>query len=226
MSFIDITARQVLLNRGEKTAPVIYLIDSPEHPFGSEQFSGYFCSIVTVPVRQWNDSLTPWPAKRIYREEQDFTGQAMSTLRELTGETIPAIETAEGIIPARRAICGYSLAGLFSLYALTHCDEFAACACVSGSLWYEGWVEHLRTLDLNLRGRFAYLSIGTKEKRGGTPLMRTVQDNMEDCADILRGRGCSVRYVTGPGNHLQFVSERLASGLSALDGFLSEGMQR
>lgn len=225
MSFIDFTARQVLWGEGGKAAPVIYLIDSPEHPFITEQFTGCFCSLVAVPVRQWNDSLTPWPAKRIYREGSDFTGQAMSTLHELTGEVIPAIEAAERITPPARAICGYSLAGLFSLYALTHCDEFAACACVSGSLWYEGWVEHLRTLDLDLRGRFAYLSVGTKEKRGGTPLMRTVQDNMEACSTILRDYGCTVSYVTGPGNHLQFVSERLTSGLSALDRFLSEGVQ-
>jgi hypothetical protein len=74
---------------------------------------------------------------------------------------------------------------------------------------------------MDLTGCFAFLSVGTKEKRGGTPLMRTVQTNMEACARILQERGCDVRYVTGPCNHLQHVPERFDAGLSALDSFLA-----
>ena len=141
---------------------------------------------------------------------------------DIVDELIPQVEAEHGLSPTARAICGYSLGGLFSLYALTHADAFAACACLSGSVWYEGWVEHLRELPLDLTGRFAYLSLGTKERRAARPILKTVQDRMEVCADILRARGCEVAYRTGPGNHLQHIPERFDAGISALDAFLSQ----
>ena len=51
--------------------------------------------------------------------------------------------------------------------------------------------------------------------------MRTVQDNMETCAQILQDRGCHACLQLTPGNHLQHVPERLEAGINALDGFLS-----
>lgn len=43
---------------------------------------------------------------------------------------------------------------------------------------------------------------------------------MAASADILRERGCEVRFEVGPGNHMQHHEERLAKGLTAVDGFL------
>ena len=221
MSQIDITQRRVYAGTLGSPAPVIYVIDSPEHPFDTEPLQGHVATIVTLPVTDWNAALTPWPAPGIYRGEPDFGGQSQQTLAELTGTLIPAIEADEGLFPASRAICGYSLGGLFALYALTHCDDFAACACLSGSVWYEGWVEHLQELPLDLTGRFAYFSIGTKERKAARPILKTVQDRMEQCVAILRERGCEVEYRTGPGNHMQRVNERLGAGLDALDAFVA-----
>jgi len=206
---------------GGKTAPVIYVIDSPEHPIDlAGPAEGVACTIVTVPVANWNDSLTPWPAPGLYRGEPDFGGHAARTLSDLCNRAIPAIELEAGLHPNKRAICGYSLAGLFSLYAFVHSAQLDACACLSGSVWYDGWVEHLRSLDLGGAGRFAFLSVGTKEKRAALATLRRVQDNMAQCADILRERGCAVEYSLGPGNHMSFIPERYAAGLHALDAFL------
>lgn len=222
MGYIDDTVCTVHMGSLGHSSPVVYLIDSPEHPFDvSSLADGRPCTLVTIPVRDWGDALTPWPAAGLYREEPDFGGHASATLSELLEKTIPSLEDTWGLSPSARAICGYSLGGLFSLYAFTHCDAFVACGCLSGSVWYEGWVDYLRKRELDVAGRFAFLSVGTKEKRGGNPLMRTVQRCMEACTDILRDHGCEVQYVTGPGNHLQFISERFDAGLSALDGFLT-----
>ena len=210
------------MGAGGVAAPVIYAVDSPERPFDiGGVAAGIACAIVTVPVANWNDNLTPWLAPGLYRGEPDFGGNAARTLAALCDRVIPAIEREAGLHPAKRAICGYSLGGLFALYAFTHCKHFDACACLSGSVWYEGWVEHLRALEVNGNGRFAYLSIGTKEKRAALAALKRVQDNMAQCADILRGRGCTVEYAIGPGNHLSFIPERFAAGLAALDAFLN-----
>lgn len=213
-----------VLRRGPSggSAPAIYVIDAPEHPFDLAPLVGDLSStVVSVPVRNWGDALTPWPAAALYRGEPDYGGGAPQTLERLLSELVPGVEAAEGLCPRARAICGYSLGGLFALHAFTHTDAFRACACLSGSVWYEGWVEHLASLDLNLEGRFAFLSLGTKEKRGARPLMRTVEDRMGACAEILRKHGCTVHYELGPGNHFQHIDERYAAGLAALDTFLS-----
>ena len=225
--FIDVASCTLHLGSGGSGAPVIYVIDSPEHPVGLASLAvGLRSNVVGIPVRDWGDSLTPWPASGLYRGEPDFGGRAHDTLAELCGHAIPNIERHNVLTPCSRAICGYSLAGLFALFALLHSDEFSGCACLSGSVWYEGWVEHLRTSDANLEERFAFLSVGTKEKRGARPILHGVQDNMQDCVRILETRGCTVRYQTGPGGHLQFVSERFDAGLGALDEWLSDTRQR
>ena len=203
-------------------APVIYIVDAPEHPFElDEVVAGLASTVVRIPIGSWNDSLTPWPAPGLYRGEPDFGGHADRTLAALCDEALPAIERAEGLAPTRRAICGYSLGGLFALYALAHSNAFDACACLSGSVWYEGWVDHLRGLPFDGTGKFAFLSIGTKEKRAALAILRTVQASMEACADVLRERGCEVEYAVGPGNHMQFRRERFAAGLSTLDTHLA-----
>ena len=223
MKYLDIATTQVHVGAGGTSAPVIYVIDSSEHPFVVETLTrGRTATIVTIPVTNWNDALTPWPAAGIYRGEADFGGQAAETLAELLDEVMPAVEADAELSPAARALCGYSLGGLFALFALTHADTFAAAACLSGSVWYEGWVEHLRALPLDLSGHFAYLSLGTKERKAARPILKTVQDCMEQCASILRGDSCQVVFRTGPGNHMQHVNERLSAGLHELDAFLNQ----
>lgn len=222
MGCIDMGKAKLCQGRAGQDAPLIYVIDSPEHPFATEPLArNRTSSIVTIPVNDWNDALTPWPAPGLYRGEPDFGGHAAHTLAHLTNELIPVFEQNEGLSPTARAICGYSLGRLFALYTLTHTSSFVACACLSGSVWYEGWIEHLRELNLSLDGRYAYLSPGTKERRAARPILKTVQDRMEACADILREAGAAVDYRTSPGNHLQHIPERLDAGLTALDSHLA-----
>lgn len=222
MTCVDEKNLELFLGTAGPTAPAIYVIDLPEHSFDVEASAhGLSVTVVRVPVRNWDDSLTPWPAPGLRPGEPDFGGNAASTLRELTEETIPQVEARYELSSARCAVCGYSLGGLFSLYAFAQSSYFSACACLSGSLWYPGWVDHLRDLPLEGAGRYAFFSIGKKERKAGPPVMRTVQDDIEACAEILRGRGCAVDVTVGPGNHMQHHTERLAAGLVALDGFLA-----
>ncbi|MBP3884556.1 MAG: alpha/beta hydrolase [Olsenella sp.] len=220
--YVDEESCEAFAGTAGALAPVIYVIDSPEHPFDLAPAAGGRASaVVRLPVRSWGDSLTPWPARGLYREEPDFGGKASTTLAELCREAIPAIEREKGLSPRRRAICGYSLGGLFVLYAFARTEVFDACACLSGSVWYEGWVDYLRALDFDGAGRFAFLSIGSKEKRAAPKILQGVQDDMGQCAQILRDHGCEVEYVVGPGSHMSFYRERLDAGLGALDAFLS-----
>lgn len=224
MGYINLDACTLYRGAQGPSASVIYVVDLPEHPFDiATAAAGCAANVVSVPVRSWDDALTPWPAPGVRRQGGDFGGAADLTRAELTERVVPELERAMGLAPAARALCGYSLGGLFALYAFVCDARWRACGCLSGSLWYPGWVAWLcdRLQGLDGTGRFAYLSLGTKERRGGAPIMHSVQDNMEECAELLRGCGCAVEVRLGPGNHMQFHTERLAAGLAALDAYLS-----
>ena len=192
---------------------MIYVIDSQEHPLDvAAAAEGLRADVVSVPVADWGDALTPWPAPALRPGEKDFGGRADETLTTLA----EMLDRA----PGPHAICGYSLGGLFALYAFVREPRLAACACLSGSVWYEGWVGWLRENAPDCAGRYAYLSVGKKEKRAGLPF-RHVEEDLATCADILRGRVCTVDVTLGPGSHMQHVTERLAAGLAALDDAIS-----
>ncbi len=194
---------------------MIYVIDSPEHPLNvTAAAEGLRASVVSVPVADWGDALTPWPAPALRPGEKDFGGQA--------DETLALLAEALDAAPGPHAVCGYSLGGLFALYAFVREPRLAACACLSGSVWYEGWVNWLRENAPDCAGRYAYFSVGRKEKRAGLPF-RHVEEDLAACVEILRAHGCRVGVTLGPGSHMQHVTERLSAGLAALDSVLTAG---
>ena len=81
MSQIDITQRRVYAGTLGSPAPIIYVIDSPEHPFDTEPLQRHAATIVTLPVTDWNAALTPWPAPGIYRGEPDANFVMSTSLR-------------------------------------------------------------------------------------------------------------------------------------------------
>ena len=225
MGYVVMEQVRLVVRGPQDDAPVVYVVGSSEHPFDfAEVLPELAATVVAVPVISWNDALTPWPAQALYRGEEPFGGHAVTTLDELVNEAIPAIEKGLGLAPRSRAVCGYSLGGLFALYALVQTEAFVACASISASMWYEGWTDYLDGLDVDLRGRFAYLSIGTKEKRAARPILKTSQSKMEECVRILEQKGCAVCYQTGPGNHMQHMGERFVAGLVYLDQALNSVM--
>ena len=235
----------------------IYFIDSPEHPFDLPKMPADLgCDIVKVPVADWNDALTPWPAQGL-RHREPFGGHADATLGALL-ERVEADAAVDGdragtasvagdfratvasagvasasragavppippVPPAPCAIAGYSLGGLFALYAFVRSDRFMAAASLSGSLWYDGWNDFLATADFPGEGRFAYLSLGTKEKRGMRERLKTVEDETRRTETILRAKGVETRFALTPGAHFDHVEDRIASGLSVLGNYLSTG---
>lgn len=222
MGYIDIGGIEVFRGGAGASSPVIYVIDSPEHPFGLAAVAeGRGATVVRVPVRDWADSLTPWEAPGLRRGAPRFGGRAVSTFYELRGTVVPLVEERLGASrPPRRAICGYSLGGLFALFAFTGDRLFSACACLSGSLWYRGWVDYLSAAPFEGAGRYAFLSLGKKEPKAGAPIMRGVADDMSACARILEQHGCAVDCSIGPGGHMQHHRERFEEGLAALEAHL------
>lgn len=200
-------------------APLVVLVDSDEHPLPwppARAGAGY----ARLVVDDWNRDLSPWPAPPLVRSQPPFGGRASETLLLLTEDLLPALERAEGIRPSSRAIMGYSLGGLFSLYALMECEAFVAAACCSGSLWFDGWLDYLRARPSLGRPAYCYLSLGRKERRARNPRLKTVEDALHASAAALEERGAVCELDLFDGGHGHQVQERLAAGLAALGAHL------
>ena len=190
----------------------IILIDSPTHPLSLPQDLSLTAKLIRYPVDPWEDALTPWPAPALFAGEPPFGGQAAATLASLE-QALPD----QGPV----ALCGYSLGGLFALWALMSCPRFCAATSLSGSLWYPGWTDWLAAHPRDLTGYGAFLGLGSKEARGPRPLMRTVDSATEKTHQLLAGYGAKTAFRSFAGGHTHHMEERLGWGLRQLDRFLT-----
>ena len=134
---------------GNPSAPVCFLQPVDDHDLadmGAETDAlralcpGADWCIAAVPVGEWNQDLTPWSAPPVFGKTP-FGDGAPRTLKRLLEEVIPALE-AEHPAQRRYAVCGYSLAGLFALWAGCETDRFCGVAAASPSVWYPGWLDY------------------------------------------------------------------------------------
>lgn len=169
--------------------------------------------IVPVECEEWNRDYSPWPASKVFPKGEDFTGGADRFLAKLTENIIPGFESEAGIAPSERYLAGYSLAGLFSVYASTRTDKFDGVASMSGSLWFDGFVEYLDEHPPVSTVKKAYLSLGDREKKTGEPRMKTVEDCSVKVYDMIRSRGIDSVFELNPGNHFTDITNRIAKGI-------------
>lgn len=173
-------------------------------------------ALVCLEGADWNRDFSPWPAPRAFRKGEDFAGGAGAYLRYLTEKQMPAVERALGFSPVRRYITGYSLAGLFALYAACETSLFHGAASVSGSLWYDGWLDYFRRRPLPGTLQSVYLSVGDREKNVRNARMATVEDCTRAAADHLRAQGIQVCFEHNSGGHFDDPTGRLQKGICAL----------
>ena len=97
--------------------------------------------LAAVQVEDWNDDLSPWPAPPVWGK-QGFGGRAEDTLAWLE-QAVPGIRQQYSIKEDCKVILGgYSLAGLFALWAATQTNALYGTAAASPSVWFPGWPEY------------------------------------------------------------------------------------
>ena len=112
-------------------------------------------------VKNWNDDLSPWPAPPVWGK-QGFVGRAGNTLAWLE-QAVPGICQQYSIKEDCKVILGgYSLAGLFALWAATQTDALFGVAAASPSVWFPGWPEYEAAHPIQTQR--VYLSLGDREE--------------------------------------------------------------
>jgi predicted alpha/beta superfamily hydrolase len=172
--------------------------------------------LVAIDQVDWNRELSPWPGKRAFRGGPDFGGGADAYLRELTETIVPLVEASLDFTPSGRILAGYSLAGLFALYAIYRTDLFTRVGSISGSLWYDGFLEFMLTNQPLVIPERAYFSLGDREKITRNQRLGVVEEHTIQAEQQLRRLGAESIFELNPGNHFDDVQGRIAKGLKWL----------
>ena len=176
-------------------------------------------SIVVIDEVDWNDDLTPWAAKGVFKKAKPFGGKAALFLNKLTHEIIPDAEKQLGIEEAERTILGVSLSGLFAVWSMFETDAFANIISISGSLWYDGFVEWMEEQTLSPSVRKIGMLLGEKEKLAKDKRMAAVEDRTVTAADVIRANSrADVMFELVEGTHFSPIMPRLERAFEVVYG--------
>ena len=137
--------------------------------------------LATIELEDWMLDLMPWPDGNISRDpEAGKHGQ--DTLQYILLSLIPELQQRFGPLPI--IFGGYSLGGLFALWASTQTDSFKAIAAASPSVWIKDWIpfarKHVPMADA------VYLSLGDREEHVKNQAIARVGDNLRTQYTLLQ----------------------------------------
>ena len=163
--------------------------------------------LVAVPVENWNDDLSPWSAPPVWGKH-GFGGRAEDTLAWLE-QAVPSIRRQYSIKEDCKVVLGgYSLAGLFALWAATQNDALYGVAAASPSVWFPGWPEYETAHPI--QAQCVYLSLGDREEHTKNQPMAAVGDNIRALHSALTQRGKDCRLEWNAGGHFKDADLRTA----------------
>ena len=161
-----------------------------------------------VSVESWNDELSPWEAPVVWGKES-FGGDAADTLHFLTEQVISTLKKQFALPENIRIILGgYSLAGLFALWASTQTDLFYGIAAASPSVWFPSWMEFEQQYPMQTQR--VYLSLGDKEECTKNTVMAVVGNNIRTLHSQLTARGTDCTLQWNSGGHFKDADLRTA----------------
>lgn len=173
-------------------------------------------TLAAISGLDWNRDLSPWPCGPTVSDSEPFAGGASAYLETLCTAIIPATERMLRAPASRRALAGYSLAGLFSLWASLQTDAFAQVASISGSLWFPDFIDYVRAHSSALKLDALYLSLGKKETRTPNRMMRHVLECTRQVQQLADECGVVCTFELNPGNHFSRPAWRCAKGITWL----------
>lgn len=179
----------------------------------------YGVSIAVITGMDWDDDLTPWPAKGEPPGCPDFRGEAPKFLAQLTTHVLPETERRLGIWGnAERTLAGVSLSGLFTLWQWMVCDTFRNIISLSGSFWYAGFLNWIKSRPALRKTGRAYFLLGNQESKTNVKAFQSVQVDTEEIVEYLHNEGIDDCFELVPGNHYQYGLQRLDRSFAYMFG--------
>lgn len=151
----------------------------------------------------WFQDLSPWNAPAV-SGDTSFGNGAEDTLGKILGLT--------GEPGKRYVLGGYSMGGLFALWAASRTDAFSAVAAASPSVWFPGFTEYL--FSAGIRAGRVYLSLGDREEKTRNPVMAAVGERIREIHAWLQQQAIPCCLEWNEGNHFRDLEERMAKGFA------------
>lgn len=171
--------------------------------------------LVAFEIKDWQRELTPWSAPAVF-ENTPFGDGAENTLSFIINKLLSELQTRQ-IYNANTMKCligGYSLAGLFALWACYQTPVFHGIAAVSPSVWYPDWMSYAKSHKALTPS--VYLSLGDKEEKTKNHVMERVGECIRRQRELLVTQGINTILEWNKGNHFQHADERTAKGFAWL----------
>lgn len=174
-------------------------------------------SIASFDVTDWNGQFSPWQAPAAFGSN-NFSGNGKSTLKYLEEKLIPEIRNS--FSKSKIFLAGYSLAGLFSLWALYESDLFDGAVCCSSSLWFENWDTFTASHEIKKTADI-YMSLGNQESNTRNKIMAKVGERTEqqklilDISPMVK----NLIFEWNEGGHFSQPLLRTAKGIAAILNF-------
>lgn len=163
--------------------------------------------LATIELADWIVDLMPWLDANISRE-LEAGKHAQETLEYVLLSLVPELQHRFGPLPV--ILGGYSLGGLFSLWASAQSDSFKAVAAASPSVWIKDWIPFAR--KHTPMADFIYLSLGDKEEHVRNQAIARVGECLREQYALLQKQfapdHCTL--VWEPGHHFNDNEGRLA----------------
>lgn len=172
---------------------------------------------VYVPADEWNNYLTPWPEPGETPDSPPFGGKASVFKSLVENRVVTEVENLIGYTEAPiRYLLGVSLSGLFTLWDWMQSEVFTSIACLSGSFWYEGFMDWFDGITVPRKSGKAYFLLGVQEPHAHIKAYRTVGVNTEAVEKRLKDAGIQVSFDWVPGNHFTDPLGRASLAVSRL----------
>ena len=171
--------------------------------------------------------LAPWESPAVFGKD-DFGDGAQDTLNEILKYC--------GDTDKTYYLGGYSLAGLFALWAAYQTDVFSGIVAASPSMlpcirkelptqracrasgrscrWFPGFDDYMD--EHELKSDHIYLSLGDKDEKTRNPVMQTVGDKIRAAHVGLEAKNVDCILEWNQGNHFKEPDLRMAKGFAWL----------
>ena len=173
--------------------------------------------LVSISNLDWNNEMTPWYSKKINKYGEEFLGKADEYIQVLLDEIIleikKYIEENLKVKIKNYTIAGYSLAGLFAIYASYKTNIFSKIVSASGSLWFPKFVDFVKENKISSNVEKIYFSLGNKESKVKNQILANVEKNTKEIEEIYKKQGIKTIYEENEGNHFKDASLRMAKGI-------------
>ena len=168
------------------------------------------CTLFAFEVEDWNGDFSPW---KMHTEDFDFAGNGIATLNWLKNTAFPYAAIA---FPKtdKYIIAGYSLSGLFALWAFYETQLFNGTACCSASLWFDGWDAYAKDKAAP-KDSIVYLSLGGKEHNSPNAIMATIGEKYKLQEKICKADANIAKTIfeQNPSGHFANPPKRIAKGI-------------